>query len=589
MYEEIYLESDEEVTSAVEKVKKSKKRNIALCLPRNAVLGQSIVNLKLIFKEAAAEGKEVGLVSPDTTTRNLAQRIGFSVFPSVKEIDFPRGKELDNEPKPKKPTVKEDPPIDDGDEEPDEKDAVAGGDLASAGFTSHAVESSPPIEEPVDMNDKKEVAEEAPKKEQASEHSDIGKGGMIPTRGNLRFFRQKKRRAIILPILVVLGILIAGGLAAILYVPSATLKVVVFAQPLNSSVKSSVDTEATAMDGDKSVIPGKVIAVTQETKSTAKSTGKKDIGTKTKGTLTLTNEWDSQVHSFAAGTRVRAKGGTEYVLTSAVNVPGASSSVVGGKAVVTGGKKDAEVEAIEAGDTYNIAATSFILPNIPTAQQEKIYGTSSTAFTGGKSNVVTVVTQSDIDKLTAAIKAQNLDEATKQIKAQGTDEVIILDKAMQTLSQDVTTSVVADAQNDSVEGTVTGKFQVISFNKSDQNSLMEKLLANQIPQGQKIVKQGNDLVTDLTQFELNNVTDKRLDLTNNLKAFTITQFSEEELKRDMIGITPTDALGLLKKKIPADSVDIQKTPSWWPRLPFNGSRINLEFSYKAKEETPPAE
>jgi hypothetical protein len=594
MYDEIYLETDEEVTSAVEKIKKAKKKNVALCLPRNSVLGQSIVNLKLIFKEATTHGKHVGLVSPDKTTRNLAERIGFKVSDSPKDLDWPRG--ID-EPRVKKdiaPAVaaktkdedeedeKESEESEDDDEEP-----ASSSVMRSAGFTSQAVQ--PGSEE---ENDEPE-AEQKPSAPIQHKESDLhahhqenaqsnAGGSMIPTKGNLRFFRAKKKRSPLKVLALILAALMVALGAGVLTVPAATVKVTVKAQPLNEKVKSTVDTAVTELDAEKGILPGKLVSVEHLTKSSTKTTGKKDIGAKATGTVTIINEWDSQVHTFAAGSRVKAKNGNEFVLTDSVSVPGASSTVVGGKPVINPGRKDASVEAAAAGDTYNNAPTTFTIPSLPKAQQDKIYATSAAAFTGGTTNVVSVVSQADIDKVTEAIKNKNKEESIAKLKEQAGEGMIIVDKAIQTTSQDVSSSPAVDAQGDTVEATVTGKFQVISFSQENHKKTLEKLLEGKIPQGQTLVTEGEGVGMDTTQFELNLVSDTKLDLTNTIKAFTVTAFDQNAIRRAIIGAVPGEVNSIVEKKVPLDKIEMNVTPSWWPRLPLSGSRIKLEFAYVAK-------
>lgn len=611
MYEEIYLENDEEVTSAIEKIKKSKKRAIALCLPHHSQLGQSIVNLKLIFKEARADGKEVGLVSPDTSIRNLAERVGFSVFSSAKEIDFsnvlenvkPKGKKvlsakMDPLQSKEKPGLANDNPDETSSQDKNEDwvptdPSGPNGDLKTAGFTSQSVSGTAWGEDMHADSEEQEEKEAEPNDNQKTnssheDHKHTGDthplGGVIPTRGNLRLFRKKKR-AIWFPILSVFLVLLGASIAAALIIPKSTVKITVFAQPFNETVKSSVDTQITSVESDKATIPGKVLTMDHTSKSSTKATGKKDLGEKAHGTVTLFNEWDSATHTFAAGTKLRASNGSEFVLNEAVSVPGATSSVVAGSSVIVAGKKDASVTANSAGESFNINPTTFTIPTLPKAQQEKIYATSSASFTGGTSRVVTVVTQNDIDIVIASVKKLNVEEAAKKLKEQA-GEAIVLDAAVQTVAQNATTSAPVDAETESIEGSITGSFRVIAFSESDQNQLLEKLLENKIPAGQKIVSQGAGLDIDLSQFELNLVSDTRLELTNNLKAFTVTRFDENKIRRDLIGTKKSDIRSEIEKNnVPLDTVESTVTPTWWPRMPLNGSKIKLEISYKEKPAT----
>ncbi len=597
MYEEIYLEADEEVTSAIEKIKKSKKKNVALSLPRNAVLGQSIVNLKLVYREAAALGKQVALVSPDKVTRNLAERIGFLVQDSMSRISFPKMEKdegsADSEAE-TKPTPKSSTPA----KNLDDKEIVepASAPLQAAGFSSQSIneeeDPTPPENEESEPEQKEESEPETlplepepskPEPAQAAAKTyQRDPGGMIPTRGNLRYVRHGKRRPFWIPLAIGVGLIIIGGIALAIMVPQAAVKITIAAQPFNETVNSAVDTEATAIDAEKAVIPGKVIDVSQVTKATAKATGKKDIGQKATGTVTMVNEWDSLSHTYAAGTKIKAKNGNEFVLTADVTVPGASSTVSAGQSVIIGGKKTVTVEAVVPGESYNNAPTTFTIPSLSAAQQDKIYATSDQAFTGGSSNTVTVVSQSDLDKLTENLKTQNHDDGLAEVKKQA-GEAVLLDKAIQITGQEVAIAAAVDSQTDTIEGTMTGKFHAIVFSTQDQKQLLEKLLANKIPQGQNLVTEGDGVTFDTTQFDLNLVTDKRLELTNNLKAFTVINFDQNRIRRSLIGESPAAAQAIVDKIVSTQKVESHISPSWWPRLPYLASRLKIEYTYRAKD------
>src|SRR3990167_6552833 len=85
MDEVIYLESDEEITSVIDKLKGSKAPRVALVVPRGATLLQSVVNLKLLSKEAAILAKEISLVTSDKIGRNLAAQVGLTVYDSIRD------------------------------------------------------------------------------------------------------------------------------------------------------------------------------------------------------------------------------------------------------------------------------------------------------------------------------------------------------------------------------------------------------------------------------------------------------------------------------------------------------------------------
>lgn len=583
MFEEIYLETDEEVTSAIDKIKKSKKDAIALCLPRNSVLGQSIVNLKLLYKQALLEEKQIALVCADRITRGLAERIGILAFESPAEVTFPGPSKPAKASTSKKKKAEE--------EEPSAlaRQRFDGANADNSNIEDEAHQESNPVDdEPKqDAGDipEDDSAYEAPAADDDAADVPVvrGAGNILPTRGNLRFYRRPKRkRALWVPVVALILILLGGtGVAAYAY-PRATVKITIVAQPLRETVETKVDTELTAIDADKASIPGKPLTLTKETKLSAKATGKKDVGTKAKGTVTLYNEWDSQTHKIASGTELKAKNGALFTTLAEATIPGASSTVVAGKSVINPGKIDVAVEASQPGDGGNVAATTFTIPSLSASQQDKIYATSSSTFKGGASDVVTVATQGDIDKAKESALLLSKDEAVAELKTMA-DNSILLEKAVQVLKQEATSSVAADEKTDAVEITVKGDFRVIVFTAEDHKQLLEKLLANKVPQGQKIVTAGTNADLDTTQFEVNKVEEKQIALTNNLKAFTVRNFDEAIIRRSLAGARPNEVGEKISKHVQAEKVEATLIPASWPIYPLSVKRITLEFTYTSRE------
>ncbi|MBU2025447.1 hypothetical protein KJ912_01785 [Patescibacteria group bacterium] len=74
----IYIEENEEITSIVERIKKTPANEIALVVPRRSFLSQGIVNLKILKSQSQKMGKKLMLVTRDTLCRTLAEKIGLS-------------------------------------------------------------------------------------------------------------------------------------------------------------------------------------------------------------------------------------------------------------------------------------------------------------------------------------------------------------------------------------------------------------------------------------------------------------------------------------------------------------------------------
>jgi len=78
-----YVDTDEEITSIVGKIRGAKEREIFLIVPKGASIAQSLVNLKLLDKEAKRNGKGLIFISSDEHVRKLANKAGLAVKKSL--------------------------------------------------------------------------------------------------------------------------------------------------------------------------------------------------------------------------------------------------------------------------------------------------------------------------------------------------------------------------------------------------------------------------------------------------------------------------------------------------------------------------
>jgi hypothetical protein len=85
MRQMLYIDIDEEMIAVIGRLRKSPARENALVAPKRALILQSIVNLRLLRREAEKLGKNVVLVTQDEQGRALAGKAGLEVQSSVEE------------------------------------------------------------------------------------------------------------------------------------------------------------------------------------------------------------------------------------------------------------------------------------------------------------------------------------------------------------------------------------------------------------------------------------------------------------------------------------------------------------------------
>jgi hypothetical protein len=97
MHQTVYIDIDEEITSIVDRLRKSKSKEVVIVVPKRAILIQSIVNLKLLKKEASELGKEIIIVTQDKFGKLIIEKAGIAVEQRLDDIAGQEIQEFEDE------------------------------------------------------------------------------------------------------------------------------------------------------------------------------------------------------------------------------------------------------------------------------------------------------------------------------------------------------------------------------------------------------------------------------------------------------------------------------------------------------------
>ena len=83
----VYLDVDDEITSAAARIRGSEATKVALVVPYGSRIATSRMNFRLLSREALVNNRRLSIVATDPATRALAASAGLPVFASVAEWD----------------------------------------------------------------------------------------------------------------------------------------------------------------------------------------------------------------------------------------------------------------------------------------------------------------------------------------------------------------------------------------------------------------------------------------------------------------------------------------------------------------------
>lgn len=522
----IYLESDDEITSAVDKLKNAEGASLDIVIPKESIMLQSVINLKLLKRQAESLGKDITIVTTDKVGQKLAEQIGIPVVAKVgQEAKVVNMAEID------KPEFSE--------EDIEEKEVRDTGDIQDTRDEEKVVE---PTKEVVD-----EVA--APKATKKKSWLGLHKKGAWIAAG---------------------FVALALAVVAYIYVPLAHITLRLAAESKTLDLTFVADKAVTEVSVEEQKIPAREVVAELDKEETFQATGKKDVGEKATGTVTVSDSgYTSQPASttLVAGTRFVSSSGFVFRSKTNVSVPGFKT--VGG--VTTPGTATVTVEAEAVGDKYNIGATTFTIPALNTT---KMTASSSAAFTGGSSKQVTYILAADITAAKASLTKTSEEELKTKLNDSLEEGDSLIEGASKFEVVSFTPSSAVNAEVSEFKLNMKSKSTALVFKQDDLKKLAEGVLAQEIGSTKEIVE-ANSLVSEakLSKLDLKAGT---VEATLSGEAYIATKIDQEDVKNNINGDREVAAREYLNGLEGVDEAEIRFFPSFYNRIP----RINSHIYFK---------
>lgn len=294
---------------------------------------------------------------------------------------------------------------------------------------------------------------------------------VLPTVLKLKAFfpRPKSSSAAIFAALA--GILITFALL-VYFVPKTAVIVKIVPKSFDREMEVMVVTDSSAaVPSGSAVLVGNFIDVSEIGTKKGVASGKKLVGDKAKGSVTLYST--SGGKSFAAGTALASPDGLKLTLDHDVAV--ASGDAITPATIAT------TITAADIGDPYNLpAGTKFTIAGLPSSQY---LAKNDAALSGGSSHQATVVTKDDQDRLLATLSAELTERAKSDLASKVPTGQTLLPNAMTTNVSQKRFSKNVDAEADTVSLDLTIDYRGVVFSQSDLTALFAQKFAPDISSG----------------------------------------------------------------------------------------------------------
>lgn len=363
----------------------------------------------------------------------------------------------------------------------------------------------------------------------------------------------------ILVVIVLLGIFAVAIAANEYYLHTAQVVVYLPSEKVGDTVSYS---------GTPQTESGEVRIATKSSEFTVSTpaTGKKDIGDKAKGTVTIHN-FDDKERTFAKGTSIAA-GSIKFVLNGDVKV--ASASIAADGSAKLPGKTNVEVTAAEIGDESNLAkAQQFRIEDLPISTY---FARNDEAMSGGSKKTLTVVSKKDIDTLRTKVL---LDAAKKEdVKGSASAQLSSL------AEQEIESSKYSSQAGDEAK-TITLKATVATVSYRIADDEMKRYLAEEL---RDKVEAGKVLQPDKIIYTIQKASKKGSTVTivMSVNAVSVKAVDTNKVKRSLPGVKRSDLDKTIMGQYGAQRYDIdmkQPIPFLNTFMPLFEKNISVRISY----------
>lgn len=640
MHQKFYIDADEEISSVIDRLNKSMAMDNYFVVPRRAAFLQSIVNLKLLKREAEKIGKNIVMITQDEIGISMAHRAGIDARPTLEGLetiqDAYSEKTDENDYSENEENIAQQPKVIEEVHNQDKQvrlKNIGSNDFYNAQSStkenknSSKVTKSLPRRIPINSanaasalrsNARKETTREILQKEiqQIQPHEErqsVGSGKLSVAIGRDIFRKEskdfkridpRKERSLekifsssrgsagkneslsvpekvhgrvkkIFYVFIVLCLLVFGGVAAYLLVPSA--KIILVSNISKNKIEANIHGSGNNETGAENIAV-RVIDENQDTSLGYEVTEKSSVsGKKANGTVVIYNEYSSSSQQLIATTRLQTSDGKIFRIVKNITVPGTTN--VDGK--TQPGAIEAEVVADQAGSDFNIDPTEFKIPGFADGPKfDKFYAKSSKSFSGGSLDGEEVsgprkVTQQDIDNAKAKTETDAREKVDALIASKLKDGEIVLPEAKKiTITKNTVNAKVGDMVS-GIECMATASVRALVFSESDVKKILEQNLSDNSDKSQVAKK-------EITKIEYGSVDpnfdNSTLELKVHGETTTVPDINIEQIKKELLGKN-SDQLGeILKKYSSIKNASVEFWPGFISRIPQYAQRVSIEVS-----------
>ena len=302
------------------------------------------------------------------------------------------------------------------------------------------------------------------------------------------------------------------------------------------------------------------------------TTGKKDIGEKAKGSITVHN-FDDKEKAFSKGT-ILESGNLRFILDQDIKVASSSVVTVSGGLVKQPGKTKASVTAEDNGPQGNLSSgKQFKIDDFSTSLY---FGLNESAFAGGTKKEVKTVSKKDIEDLKTSLLAKAKKAKLDQLADEKGSDTHILSKLTEVTLQNEKYSKEIGEEADSLSLTAKANATLYLYKNKDLSDHLHDILVKDAPSDFTLEKNKINFTVDNA-----NKKDDKISLSVSANGKFIKDVKSSDVLKTVKGKSIENVKKMMKDNYKANSIQLDiepKLPILENFMPFFEKNIIVKIS-----------
>ena len=566
----VYLDIDDEITSAAARVRSSESRRVALVLPYGSRVATSRINFRLLSRDALISEKQLAVVAGDPATRALAASAGLPVFSSVTEYESSFvGLEAEPEPPAPAQLVPPEPPGEQAETSDESRRTTRAGEAKAA--KPVASQETPALRLPP-------TPAEAAFQRPPARPPTAPRAGASPQPPIPPTRRGGSRLPLMMGLAVVGLVLLVVGVGAYVLLPSASIVVTPQPEPVAAvQIVVTADPAATEPNAQTNVVPAVLVPLDVKVNDLFPATGKRVEETKATGRVRFSNLDFLRTNTIPAGSVVSTNAGVRFRTNSSVTVP--KADLVG--LTVFPGRITVGVTALAAGLAANVEPnTIVIVPKGEDPQALKVVNPDAT--TGGSHQEFPKIVQADIDaalkKLSTALDAQFQTQLSDPSIVPPGATVFRDTASLGASTPSVDPATLVDQELPSFDLGLSASGSVITVDPSPVSKIAEQMVRTAVKADHELV--AGSIVVSVGKATVSGGT---VSFPATATAKQVAVLDPGALRTLVLGKSLDDARAILAQ---FGDVRVTAWPDWVGSIPTVESRVSVSIDTQVPVETP---